>query len=42
MIPDEIVERVRSAADIVEIVSEFVPPISSGQEPEFRRVAVAR
>lgn len=47
MIPDEIVERVRSAADIVEIVSEFVPlkrsggtwrgpcPFHQGKNPNF-------
>jgi DNA primase len=47
MIPDEIVERVRSAADIVEILGEFVPlkrsggtwrgpcPFHQGKNPNF-------
>lgn len=47
MIPDEIVERVREAADIVEVVSEFVPlkrsggtwrgpcPFHNGKNPNF-------
>ena len=47
MIADEIVERVRQAADIVEIVSEFVPlkrsggtwrgpcPFHQGKNPNF-------
>ena len=47
MIPDEIVEQVRSAADLVEIISEFVPlkrsggtwrgpcPFHQGKNPNF-------